>query len=333
MRVEQSEKMPNIPGLTFRCFRGASDYPAMVAVIAASTEADQIEDATTVEDITYRFKHLSNCDPYQDVLLVEVADGVVGYGRGWWWDEPATGRIYSLNGFLRPEWRRKGIGRAMLQWLENRLKQIAASHPADVAKCFQNSAAHFAVGTAVLLERTGYRPFRYFYDMVRPSLDAIPDFPLPDGVEVRHALPEHYRAIYASVDETSKDEWPYSPLTEEDYQAWLANPHFQPHLWQVAWDVATGQPAGHVLTFIDEKENEKYGRKRGYTEGIGVERPWRRCGLARALIVRSLQAQKAAGMTESALAADSDSASGVTRLYESCGFQIVRRDTIYRKPF
>jgi hypothetical protein len=49
------------------------------------------------------------------------------------------------------------------------------------------------------------------------------------------------------------------------------------------------------------------------------------------LISRSLQAQKAAGMTESALVADSDSTSGVTRLYESCGFQIVKRDTVYRK--
>jgi hypothetical protein len=37
-------------------------------------------------------------------------------------------------------------------------------------------------------------------------------------------------------------------------------------------------------------------------------------------------------MTESAQVADSESTSGVTRLYESCGFQIVNRDTVYRKP-
>jgi ribosomal protein S18 acetylase RimI-like enzyme len=81
------------------------------------------------------------------------------------------------------------------------------------------------------------------------------------------------------------------------------------------------------------EENEKFNRKRGHTEGIGVGRAWRRRGLARALIARSLQAQKAAGMSESALVADSDSISGVTRLYEICGFQVVRRNTVYRKPF
>jgi hypothetical protein len=38
-------------------------------------------------------------------------------------------------------------------------------------------------------------------------------------------------------------------------------------------------------------------------------------------------------MTESTLAADSDSANGVTRLYESCGFEVVMRHAIYRKAY
>ena len=99
----------------------------------------------------------------------------------------------------------------------------------------------------------------------------------------------------------------------------------------MAWDTATNQVIGHVLTFIDDDENKQFNRKRGYTEGIGVDQSWRQRGLARALISCSLQAQKAAGMTKSALIADSDGTSGVTRLYESCGFQIVKWDAIYRK--
>ena len=86
------------------------------------------------------------------------------------------------------------------------------------------------------------------------------------------------------------------------------------------------------MTYIHHEENKQFDRKRGYTEGVGVAREWRRRGLARALISRSLRAQKEAGMADSALVADSDSTSGVTNLYESCGFQIVKRDTVYRKP-
>jgi ribosomal protein S18 acetylase RimI-like enzyme len=87
-----------------------------------------------------------------------------------------------------------------------------------------------------------------------------------------------------------------------------------------------------VKTFINVSENEKYQRRRGYTEGISVRRPWRRRGLARALIVRSLRDQRDRGMTESALGVDSENISGATRVYEDCGFRPVRRYGIYRKP-
>ena len=40
-------------------------------------------------------------------------------------------------------------------------------------------------------------------------------------------------------------------------------PHFQPQLWQVAWDNSTNKIVGHVLTFIDENENEQFNRKHG----------------------------------------------------------------------
>lgn len=86
-----------------------------------------------------------------------------------------------------------------------------------------------------------------------------------------------------------------------------------------------------VRPFIDQAENEKYKRKRGFTEEISVRRPWRRRGLARALIARSLLVQKAHGMSESTLSVDSENLSGATRLYEECGFQVVKQNAIYRK--
>jgi mycothiol synthase len=320
-----------ITGLTFRHFQGESDYSRIAAVITASQRADQVERTVTADDVADAFQHLTNCDPYLDSVVAEIDSKMIGYSRGWWEDESA-GRIYKHNGFLIPEWRRKGIGQAMLFWTENRFREIAATHTPEIAKFFHVNVSQFQLGTIVMLERSNYQPIRYYYEMVRPTLDNILDFPLPDGIEIRPANPDHYRAIWKAVEETSQDEWGYKKLTDDDYQEWLTSPDFQPHLWQVAWDINTNQVVGSVLAYIQHDENKQFSRKRGYTEGIGVVRSWRRRGLARALISRSLQAQKIAGMTESALVADSDSKSNVTKLYESCGFQIVKRDTIYRKP-
>ena len=69
---------PVIPGLRFRHFRGASDIPPMAAAIAASADADQVERVTTVKDIAHAYTHLTNCDPYQDMILAEINSEVMG---------------------------------------------------------------------------------------------------------------------------------------------------------------------------------------------------------------------------------------------------------------
>jgi mycothiol synthase len=325
---------PDIRGLAFRHFRGEGDYPAMAAAIAASAEADGNERADTVVDIASAYAHLKNCDPFQDMIFAELNGDVIGYARGWWEEEAGDGpTLYLFVGFLMPAWRRKGIGRVMLHWVESRLRQIAASLQTGRREFFQAFVSETEEGLAILLRQEGYAPVRYMHQMVRPTLEDIPEFSLPDGLEVRPALPEHYRAIWDAGAEAFRDHWGYVPPTEDDYQTWLGNKSvFQPHLWQIAWDIASGQVAGQIGTFINHAENEKYGRKRGYTESISVRRPWRRRGLARALIALSLRAQREEGMTESALGVDSENLSGATRVYEDCGFRVVKRMVVYRKP-
>ncbi len=327
------ENEPEIPGLRFRHFRGENDFGPIATVMTASQRADHYQRSITAEDIAARYATpLMNCDPFTDMIMAEVAGHMVGYVRGWWDQESPSMYLYKHVGALLPAWRRKGIGRAMLGWMEVRLKTVSKAHPHEVNKYFQVSVSQFQEGEAKLLESAGYLPARYFFEMVRPDLENIPDYHLPDGVEIRPVRPDQYRIIWDSAYDSSGEEWGIPEPTEEAYQEWLKDPLFQPELWQIAWDKETGQPAGHVLTYINHEENRQFHQMRGYTEGVGVAREWRRRGLARALIGRSLQAQKAAGMCDSALVVDSDSSSGAIGLYESCGFQIVKKDTIYRKP-
>jgi len=324
---------PNIPGLSFRHFRGANDYPHMARIIAACADVDKLDRADTAENIADAFNYLVNCDPYQDMIFAEVNGEVLGYSRASWWTEYNDTYLYGFIGFVTPAWRRKGIGRVMLRWIENRLREIGAQHPSGQPQLFQAYVTQHQTGMSRMLEREGYQPVRYAFEMLRPTLDNISDFPLPTGIEVRQVLPEHYRSIWEADIEASRDNWGFGPQIEEMYQGWLNNKTiFQPHLWEVAWDIATDQVAGQVRAFIVQAENEKHNRRRGYTEFISVGRRWRKQGLARALIARSLRRQREEGMTESALAVDSENDSGATRLYEACGFRVVRRDTFYRKP-
>ncbi len=65
---------------------------------------------------------------------------------------------------------------------------------------------------------------------------------------------------------------------------------------------------------------------------LGVRRPFRRNGLARALLTRSLQLLKAENLTTAVLVVDADSPTGATHLYEAVGFKERKRATVYQKP-
>lgn len=324
---------PRIPGLSFRGFRGGAGFAGMTAVKNAAAEADGLEGVATSEDFAASYAHLYNCDLGRDFLAAEVDGRMVGYERGYWEIEESSGAyIYGIVGQLAPEWRRRGLGGAMLRWLEDRMAEVARGHPAGAEKLLESFCLDGEEGRRVLLEREGYEPVRYINEMIRPSLDELPDFSLPAGLEVRPVEPGQYRAIWDAWQESMRDHWGYSRPDEELYLRWLGNErYFQPEIWQVAWDRETGAVAGNVLGYIDREENEKFARLRGYTERIAVGRPWRRRGLARALIALSLAAQLGRGMTESALSVDSENRTGATRVYEDCGFRVVKTHRIYRK--
>jgi mycothiol synthase len=322
---------PTIPGLSFRNFRGESDYPIILGLINLCKAADQDERFDTLEDVARNYSHLTNCDPYRDLVIGEVYGEAIVYSRVTWWIDEASGDyIYQSFGYLDPQWRRKGIGQAILKHNQRRLREIAAEHPQEAAKFFESFATNFQPGSQALLEKDGYRPVRRFYNMVRPDLENIPDIPLPDGIEVRPARPEHTRQIWEAFQEAFHDHWGYAEAKEEDYQNWIESSEFQPDLWQIAWD--GNQVAGMILNFINPGENQEYGRERGYTEGIAVRRPWRRRGLARALLARSLKMYRDMGMSEAALGVDTESLSGANVLYESMGFKPVKIFISLRKP-
>ena len=114
---------PQIPGLVFRRFEGESDFPSMLDVIDCAKIEDDIEEATTLKDITHNYKHLENCDPARDMLMAEVDGKLIGYTRVFWEKQEDGLTFYFTFGKLKPEWRRKGIGTAMYSWTENRLRK------------------------------------------------------------------------------------------------------------------------------------------------------------------------------------------------------------------
>jgi GNAT superfamily N-acetyltransferase len=302
----------------------------MVAVTEGMKEADQLELTISVEDIAREFKHLENCDPYRDFLFAEVDGKVVGYTRVWWSKDPSGLFLYNHFVDLLPEWRGKGIRNGMLRYSEQKLGEMARTDPADVPRVFQSIVAESEKDWISVLVSEGYNVFRYGFRMVRPNLENVPDFPFPEGIEVRPVKPEHYGAIIGAWNEACKDMRGQIPISDGDFKGFQESPIFNPSIWQIAWH--ENEVIGTVLNFIDEQENKEYKRKRGHVELISVKRRWRGRGIAKAMIARSLKLLKDRGMTEAALGVDAENPSGALHLYQKMGFQIEKKTIFYRKP-
>jgi ribosomal protein S18 acetylase RimI-like enzyme len=316
-------------GLTFRKFRGEEDYPQMLAIINGSKHVDGSERSDTLEDIQRGYEHLTNCDPYQDVLFAEVNGQPIAYSRVFW-ERLAEGiRIYTAFGFVLPEWRRKGIGTAMLLQNEARLREIAADHPEDEPRYFQTWATESEKNTHALVLSQGYSPIRFGFEMKRDLSAPFPNAPMPEGLEVRPVQEDHIRKIFEASQQAFRDHWGYREDTWAEFQGWMEDPTYNPHIWKIAWD--GDRVAGIVMNYVNEKENAEYKRKRGYTENISVGQPWRQRGLAKSLIVQSMQMFKEMGMTETALGVDADNISGALHLYKNCGYKVTKKATTYRK--
>jgi mycothiol synthase len=321
---------PSIDGLSFRLFRDEADYASVVDLMNASSAADGVDDFVTVEWAKNYLGHTTDFDPCRDVLFAEIAGEPVALVRVRTRLLDDGTRLYYSMGSVLPQWRRHGLGRAVLHWAEERLREIARTQPDAQARTFRAFAAAQENGAIALLENEGYATVRYGFEMARPLSEPIPDLPLPIGVEVRPVGPEQYRQVWQAMNEAFRDHWGHSEMTEADYQRWLHSPQFQPHLWQVAW--ASAEVAGMVLNFIDAEYNANFKRRRGWTEEICVRRPWRKQGLARALIVRSMRLLQEQGMTEVGLGVDAQNPNGALRLYGGLGYRETMRFMTYEKP-
>jgi mycothiol synthase len=317
-----------VPGVTYRLLRDEADYQHMAEILRAANAADGIDWVIGAETLRVQHEHHADHDPRRDIVFAEVDGTPVAYGDALreMQDDVA---VYQTGGKVRPEFRRRGIGRSLLRRNEARLREIAAQKADTGGRAFGSWILDTEAGAAPLLLAERYAPVRYIFGMRRPTLDDLPEARLPGGLEIRPVRPADHRAIFDADNEAFRDSWGHGEATDEDFVATFARPDLTTSLWRVAWD--DDEVAGVVI--VEIARLEALGLRRGWLGRVSVRRPWRRRGLASALIVSALSGLRDAGMRDAMLGVDSENPSGALHLYESLGFVAVEHATTYRKAW
>lgn len=178
--------------------------------------------------------------------------------------------------------------------------------------------------SAPFFEACGYRTVRHHWRMVI-DLAEEPETPIPAGIEIRPYRPGEEPVIHEAMEEAwSVGGWHHQPRSFEEYaKGSFQRPNHDPSLYLVALD--GDEIVGAALS--DWKRHGDW----GWIGTLGVRPPWRRRGIAEALLKRSFVEFFRRGERRVALGVDAQSPTGATRLYERAGMRVLYDVIVYEK--
>jgi mycothiol synthase len=251
-----------------------------------------------------------------------------------------------------PQWQRRGVGSALLSWLEARTRHRFAEDAGAVRdSAVQDSTGPDNAGPGgggpvprlrlfteqkqqhqcVLLEESGYEVVRYYNEMHRPLSAPLPEAPLEHGLELvpmERGLSEALRLAHNQV---FADHWGSEPRDEESWGFVVNDPLARPDLSAVVLESRTGEIAGYQLASYDPDNTVARGFSEGYTDLLGVRREFRGRGIAQALLADAMRRFAAAGLDKASLDVDSENPTGAMALYRKMGYVPVNTSLAWDK--
>lgn len=322
--------MSQVPqNVVLRPLRADEDAEGIHAVIVGCAEADQIDPFSTCESITPLpevAQILSSYDPSL-FCVAEVNGQIVGCNYLTWWEEDNEVWLYLHQGLVLPAFRNQGIGTALLNWSEARIRQIAAQQPKGTPIYGANASSTAVDSTKMLLDH-GYEVVFTLAQMHFDDFASLPPVSVPEGMILRPPTPDDAPAMRAS----SRAAWSKGsfglPIAEEEEKevAQLRDDIVkQGALWRVI--MAGDAVAGQIWCSLHEANGVHY----GVVDEINVHPDYRRQGVAQALMIDALRRFEAAGATLARLHTDDGNRNGAKSLYEKLGFRRVKTFPRYRK--
>ena len=304
-----------------------ADLPALHAIQRRIEEHDGLPLATPLSEFGEWFD-----DPHLDVALdtrlAEIGGTIAGYGRIW--HSPSgerEERAYVLGG-VDPAHRRRGVGSALLGWQIARAGERLRALPGGLPLHVRATAYEAQRDALALYARHGMEPVRYTDELLR-DLEALPEAPDLGGVAIVPWDAARSEEARVAQNEAFADHWGSTPRDAAAWEHDLSSSGTRLDLSFLALD--GGRVVGVCRNGFFPGDEAVTGRRDGWIVNLSVVRSHRRRGVASGLIVASLHAFRAAGLTHSSLGVDSENVTGAYGVYERLGYRPVQRMVVHQR--
>lgn len=307
------------------------DFADVAALLEAADAVDNQDRLATVEDLE-RDWGWPGYHGDRDTFVALDGDRLIGYCEQFLRKPDGTGEsTFYTWGAVHPDYRRRGIGRTLLEASLVRANERLAETP-DGPVHFHTSGSDAEPGRAALFAELGLRPVRTYGNLFRPLDGDLPAIDLPAGYRLRPMDPERDVEAVWTVDITAfRDHWGFVGFGLDEFRKSIGRPSFRAELYILAEEEVSGRPVGIALNGIDPDWIEHCGRQEGWVYTLAVLREHRHRGLGRALLVHSMHLLRREGMEYVTLGADSENLTGAVRLYERLGFRVRKTQIAFRR--
>ena len=205
--VQAADAAPAIPGLTLRTYR-SDDAEPLAGFLNRVFENDDVPWRTDPGEMaSWQSNPNDHFDPARDTFLVEVDGTLVAHADAEWVDTTDGLREFRIGAAVDPAWRGRGIGSWLQRHLEAHARGLSERYPSERQPMLGSWASNSETARTALLQRFGFEPVRYFFDMVRPTLDEIDEPVLPNGIEFRPLTDSQWKQLWDADIEAFRDHW------------------------------------------------------------------------------------------------------------------------------
>lgn len=291
----------------------------IVADLVAHCDDINIGFSRNSEEHLRRSWLLPGMDLARDVWLVFAPNGqLVAYAMLMHFQLP---QMYAIP-FVHPDYAHTGLHAYLLERAEECARQFIPLVPAEARVTLNTRCMEKNQLFRQEVEQAGFAYVRSRWLMEIDMGEPPPAPEWPEGIELRPFVLDMARAVHAADEEAFNDHWGHMPSPFEVFEQWfLQRPGFDPTLWFIPFEGE--QIVGSALC--------DYRGEMGWVAGLSIRRPWRRKGVALALLHHVFGEFYRRGTRRVGLDVDAQSLTGATRLYEKAGMHVVYQENQYQK--
>lgn len=329
----QTERFTRMKERLFTLRPAATDDLQRVVQLINAAGIDQLGRPITSKQEVADDWRVASFDLEASTRVAETPDGrLIGYIEVW--DIDPIPAVNWVGARVDPAFEGLGVGTALMDWADRRLQRTLSRVPDDVRVVYRSAAVSTHAPTKALFQSRGMTFVRSFWHMMIEfdEFDAPLPAPVwPEGIKLSSfAERDDLRAIVRADDEAFSDHWGYVPQPEEqlvqEFEEWIASDSsFDPSIWFLAMDGE--EIAGICLCTRSRAEYPDA----AWVRALAVRKPWRRRGLALAMLHHAFNFFYREGKKGVGLGVDSANLTGATRLYEKAGMSVVKQHDAYEK--